>query len=138
MTSYQGHVQLTAKWGTGCQEKSPSRDWHWGHGKKRKHRWRIQMCLLLLLLCGWKILQCMQASSCLQYTWSCSSTQAAIPVYRETKSCISWLAETDGLQDTWRKKGLPHNSWALQQLWPKAPSLSQKQDIADPWRDAVL
>lgn len=38
VTSYRGHVQLTAGWGAGCWEKSPSRHWHWGHGKNRKNR----------------------------------------------------------------------------------------------------
>lgn len=89
MTSYQGQVQMTAGWGTGCQEKSLSRDCHWGQGKNRKQIWGFPTCLLLLLLCGWKILQCMQITSCLWDQRPCSSTPAATPVCKETKSCIS-------------------------------------------------
>lgn len=74
------------------------------------------------------------------------------PVFRETKSCIcgwQWLTDCSCPADCWtrqglrsldthRKKGLPHDSWTQQELWPEAPSLLQQHNLADPWRDAVL
>lgn len=51
---------------------------------------------------------------------------------------VAWISTEFSRVCGRRKKGLPPNSWPQQELWPKAPSLSQEQDIADPWRDDVL
>lgn len=108
------------------KEKSPSRDWHWGHGRNRKCRCGFEDILgaalfQSFLLCRWwRVLLCMEASSCPWGRQPQSSAEAGKPHFQGDKILHLWLAVTDGLQ-------LP--GWVLNSAGAEKPWHSQEKKV---------
>lgn len=118
--------------------KSPSRDWHWGHGRNRKRRWGFedvlgaQRCYSRSCRAGGGGSRCARRRAPAHGTGG-RRVQLRLenPIFGETKSCISgcqWLMDCSCPAKRWTQQGLRSLSTHKKKVFLITPELSTSFD----------